>query len=51
MYACIREGNMPKEFRTGLTVPEWKRKGNVHNLEKNRGLILLSHTLKLLGRS
>ena len=34
----------------GLIVPIWKRKGDVHDPGKYRGITLLSHVLKLLVR-
>ena len=34
----------------GLVVPIWKRKGNVHDSGKYRGITLLSQVLKLLQR-
>ncbi len=34
----------------GLIVPIWKRKGDVHDPGKNRGITLLSQVLKLLER-
>ena len=36
--------------RMDLIVPIWKRKGNVHNLRKYRGITQLSQELKLLER-
>ena len=32
----------------GMIVPIWKRKGDVHDPEKYRGITLLSQVLKLL---
>ena len=43
-------GKFPEEWRTGLIVPLWKRKGDVHDPGKYRGITLLTHTLKLLER-
>ena len=34
----------------GLILPIWKRKGDVHDRGKYRGITLLSHILKLLER-
>ena len=34
----------------GLIVPIWKRKGDVHDPGKYRGITLLSQVLKLLER-
>ena len=39
-----------KEWGMGLIVPIWKRKGDVHDPGKYRGIILLSQVLKLLER-
>ena len=47
---CMQEGRIPKEWRMGLIVPIWKRKGDVHDPGKYRGTILLSQVLKLLER-
>ena len=38
------------EWRRGLIVPIWKRKGDVRDPGKYRGIILLSHVMKLLER-
>ena len=34
----------------GLTVPKWRRKGDIHDPGKYRGITLLSQVLKLLER-
>ena len=34
LNACTREGNIQKEWRTGLISPVWKRKGDVHDFVK-----------------
>ena len=47
---CVREGRVPKEWRLGLIVPIWKRKGDVHGSGNYRGITLLSQILKLLER-
>ena len=47
---CMQEGRIPKEWRVGLIVPIWKRKGDVHNPGKHRGITLLSQVLKLPER-
>ena len=47
MYAG---GKDTKEWRMGLIVPIWKRKGDVHDPGKYRGITLLSQVLKLLER-
>ena len=50
LNTCMKEGKIPEEWRTGLIVPVWKRKGDVHNPGKYRGITLLSHILKVLER-
>ena len=47
---CMHEGRIPKEWRVGLIVPIWKRRGDVHNPGKYRGITLLSQVLKLPER-
>ncbi len=47
---CMQEGRIPKEWRMGLIVPIWKKKGDVHDPGKYRGITLLSQVLKLLER-
>ena len=47
---CMLEGRIPKERRMGLIVPIWKRKGDMHDPGKYRGVTLLSQVLKLLER-
>ena len=39
-----------EDWRTGLIVPIWKRKEDVQDPGKYRGIILLSHIMKLLER-
>ena len=48
----MQEGRIPKEWRKGLIVPIWKRKGDVHDTGKHRNITLLSQVglLKLLER-
>ena len=46
----MQDGRIPKEWRMGLIVPIWKRKGDVHEPGKYRGITLLSQVLKLLER-
>ena len=46
----LNVGRIPKEWRMGLIVPIWKRKGDVHDPGKYRGITLLSQALKLLER-
>ena len=51
MNVCMQEGRIPKEWMMGLIVPIWKRKkGDVHDPEKYRGITLLSQVLTLLDR-
>ena len=42
LYVCMQEGRIPKEWRMGLIVPIWKRKGGVHDTGKYKGITLLS---------
>ena len=49
LNVCMQEGRIPKEWRMDLiVVPIWKRKGDVHDPGKYRGITLLSQVLKLL---
>ncbi|KAI0240866.1 hypothetical protein LSAT2_008339 [Lamellibrachia satsuma] len=50
LNTCTGEGKIPEEWRTGLIVLVWKRKRDVHDLEKYRGITLLRHVLKVLER-
>ena len=50
LNVCVQEGRIPKEWRTDLIVPIWKRKEDVHDRGKYRGIALLSQVLKLLER-
>ena len=50
LNVCMSEGRIPKEWRMGLKVPIWKRKGDVHGPGKYRCITLLSQVLKLLER-
>ena len=50
LNTCMREGEIPKEWRTGLIVPVWNRKWDVHDPGKYRGITLLSHVLNVLER-
>ena len=50
LTSCLTEGNIPEEWRTGLIIPIWKMKGDVHDPVKYRGITLLSQVLKLLER-
>ena len=50
LNVCKQEGRIPKEWRMGLIVPIWKRKGDVNDPGKYSGITLLSQVLKLLER-
>ena len=50
LNTCMRQGKVPEEWRTGLIVPIWKKKGDVQDPWKYRGITLLSHIMKLLER-
>ena len=50
LHTCMRQGKVPEEWRTGLIVPIWKKKGDVQDPGKYRGITLLSHIMKLLER-
>ena len=50
LNVCMQEGRIPKEWRMGLIVPIWKRKGDVHDPGKYWGITLLRQVLKLLER-
>ena len=47
---CLRDGVIPYDWRTGLTVPMWKRKGSVQDLGMYTFIILVSHEMKVLER-
>ena len=47
---CMEEGQIPKEWRVGIIIPIWKKKGDVQDPGKYRGITLLSHVMKLLER-
>ena len=49
LNVCMQEGRIPKEWRMGMIVPIWKRKGDVHDPGKYRGITLFSQALKQLG--
>ena len=50
LYACMQEGRIPMQWRMGLIGPLWKRKGDVHDPGKYKGIALLSRVLKLVER-
>ena len=50
LNSCLIEGKIPVEWRTGLIIPIWKMKGDVHDPGKYRGISLLIQVLKLLER-
>ena len=37
LNVCMQAGRIPKEWRMGLIVPIWKRKGDVHDPGKYNG--------------
>ena len=47
---CMKQCKVPEDWRTGLIVPIWKRKGDAQDPGKYRGITLLSHIMKLLER-
>ena len=51
LNVCMQEGRIPRVWRICLIVPIWKRKGDVHDPEKYRGITLVSKILKLLERA
>ena len=50
LNSCLTEGKISVEWRTGLIIPIWKMKGDVHDPGKYRGIALLSQVLKLMER-
>ncbi len=50
LNVSMQEGRIPEEWRMGLIVPIWKRKGDVHDPGMYRGIALLRQVLKLLER-
>ena len=50
LNVCVQDGRIPNEWRMGLIVPVWKRKGDVHDPGKYSGITLNSQVLKLLER-
>ena len=50
LNVCMYEERIPKEWRMGLIVPIWKRKGDMHDRGKYTGITLLSQVLKRLER-
>ena len=47
---CTGEVKISEDLRTGLTLPMWKRKGDVHDPVTFQGITLLSHFQKVLER-
>jgi hypothetical protein len=43
----FRSNKMPNEWRRSILVPIFKNKGNVQSCTNNRGIKLMSHTIKL----
>ena len=50
LNTCMRQGKLSEEWRTGLIVPIWKKKEDVQDPAKYRGIALLNHIMKLLER-
>ena len=50
LNACMRQWKVQEDWRIGLIVPIWKRKGDAQDPGKYRGITLLSHIMKLLER-
>ena len=50
LNVCVQDGRIPNEWRMGLIVPVWKRKGDVHDPGNYRGITLNIQVLKLLDR-
>ena len=50
LNTCMKQCKVPEDWRTGLLVPIWKRKGDAQDPGKYRGITLLSHIMKLLER-
>ena len=50
LNTCMRQDKVPEEWRTGLIVSMWKKKGELPAPRKYRGITLVSHTMKLLKR-
>ena len=48
LNSCLTEGKIPVEWRTGLIIPIWKMKGDVHDPGKYRGITPPTQVLKLL---
>ena len=50
LNTCMRQCKVLEDWRIGLIVPIWKRKGDAQDPGKYRGISLLSHIMKLLER-
>ena len=50
LNTCMRQGKVLEKWRTGLIVAIRKRKGDVQDPGKYRGIILLNHIMKMLER-
>ena len=48
MNTCRKQCKVPEDWRTGLIVPIWKRKGDAQDPWNYRGITLLSHIMELL---
>ena len=46
LNTCMRQGKVPEEWQTGLIVPIWKRKGDVQDPGKYRGITILMKVLE-----
>ena len=47
---CTKQCKVPEDWRTGLIVPIWKRKGDAQDPGKYKGITMLSHIMKLQER-
>ena len=50
LNACMTQCKVPEDWRIGLIVAIWKRKGDPQDPGKYRGITLLSNIMKLLER-
>ena len=48
---CMKPCKVPQDWRTGLIVHIWKRKGDAQDPGKYRGITVQSHIMKLPERS
>jgi hypothetical protein len=47
---CLEDGQLPSDWRTSVTVPIWKGKGDVTDCSNYRPIRLLCHTFKIMER-